>query len=105
MPLRRAAAGYLLGRVGREEQRKLARKLLGDPVLRVRWRVAQGLLAGRDKQAVPALIELLRLAPTTWLWKVEEPLVRLAGAATPSPLVTESVGPVRVKAVAAWADW
>ena len=105
LPLRRAAAGYVLGRVGTEEQRKLARKLLDDPILKVRLRVAKGLLAGRDKQAVPTLIELLRLAPNTWLWKVEEPLVQLAGTATPTPLVSESAGPIRARAVAAWADW
>ncbi len=106
LPLRRAAAAYVLGRVGTEAQRQQVRKLLNDPTLKVRLRAAQGLLAGRDKQAVPALIELLRVAPESLVWKVEEPLVRLAGGKSPTPLAVESPGPGgRAKAAVAWAAW
>src|SRR5262249_3219132 len=87
-PQRRGAAAFVLGRAGTEEQRKQVRKLLADPVLKVRLSAAQGLLAGRDREAVPALIGLLKSVPRGWLWKVEEQLLRLAGADAPSPLVS-----------------
>jgi HEAT repeat protein len=105
LPLRRAAAGYVLGRVGTEAERQAARKLLEDPVPKVRLRVALGLLAGRDRQAVPALIELLRVAPDSWRWKAEEQLVRLAGAHAPPQLASEALGPDRAKAIDAWKAW
>src|SRR5207247_2053936 len=63
VPSRRAAAGFVLGRSGDPEQRRAARRLLRDPDARVRWRAAQGLLAGRDRHAVPALIDLLAEGP------------------------------------------
>src|SRR5262245_28045761 len=62
-PARRAAAALAVGRSGTAEQRKKVQALLTDPDLRVRFRAAQGLLAARDRAAVPALIALLTDAP------------------------------------------
>jgi hypothetical protein len=62
-PERRAAAALVLGRSGTAEQRAAVRALLTDADARVRFRAAQGLLAGRDREALPALIALLTDGP------------------------------------------
>jgi hypothetical protein len=62
-PERRAAAALVLGRSGTAEQRDKARSLLSDAEPRVRFRAAQGLVAGHDKTAVPALIALVADGP------------------------------------------
>jgi hypothetical protein len=56
---RRAAAALIVGRSGTTQERDQVRPLLTDREARVRLRAAQGLLAARDKSAVPALIALL----------------------------------------------
>jgi hypothetical protein len=62
-PARRRAAACIVGRLGSSEQRAAVRRLLDDVDAEVRLRAAQGLLAGGDKTAVPALIDLLRGTP------------------------------------------
>src|SRR5262249_61049197 len=85
LPPRRAAAAYVLGRVGTREDCAAVRKLLHDPALKVRLRAAQGLLSARDRAAVPALIDLLDKAPDSWAGRVEDLLYRLAGDNAPQP--------------------
>jgi hypothetical protein len=84
-PARRAAAGYLLGRSTADEDREIARKLLGDKEAWVRFRTAEGLIAGRDKAAVPPLIDLAGGGPGEATWRAEEWLRRIAGDASPPP--------------------
>jgi HEAT repeat protein len=82
--LKRAAAGYVLGRSSDKAQRAAVRKLLADKEEIVRLRTAQGLLAANDKEAVPALIALLDSPIPDLLWQVEEQLLRIAGEEGPA---------------------
>jgi hypothetical protein len=102
---RRGAAAVVLGKVGGREHVETVRRLLRDPVLRVQFRAAQGLLAAQDKAAVPALIELLGTVPPAWLWQVDEQLARLAGGTPPVVPSTASSADYRKKAVTAWTSW
>ena len=77
-PARRAAAAFVLGQVGATEQVAKVKPLLDDPHPVVRLRAAQGMLAARDKAAVPCLVSLLQMAPLTYLSQIEETLTRLA---------------------------
>jgi hypothetical protein len=83
-PARRAAAGYVLGRAGDREHRAAAGKLLTDPDPRVRYRTAEGLLAGRERAAVLAFIDLVPEAPLDLAALAEEVLQRLAGDQSPT---------------------
>lgn len=105
LPARRSAAAYVIGRFGGPGQRELARRLLRDPDAKVRLRAARGLIAGRDKSAVPTLIALLgEGVPAAVGWQAEESLFRIAGEKGPAV----SFGPdpdSRKKAQDAWAGW
>jgi len=57
-PVRRLAAAELVIAAGTAEHRGAVRKLLNDPNPDVRLRVAVALARARDKEAVPALIDL-----------------------------------------------
>jgi len=52
-PAQRAAGAMLVGWAGGPEQRLAVKKLLQDSDGTVRFHAAQGILAGRDKAAVP----------------------------------------------------
>ncbi len=82
-PLRRAAAGFVLGQAG-PGQRDTAVRLLSDGDARVRFRSAVGLLRGREAAAVPTLISLLDGKSDSLAWRAEELLDRLAGDLAPS---------------------
>lgn len=101
--VRRGAAAYALGRL--PAQREATRGLLADPDLRVRFRAAQGLLAGRDRDAVPALIDLLRDGPADLVWRVESLLYQLAGEQAPSVPAGDGSPAARAKRRDAWAGW
>jgi hypothetical protein len=79
----RGAAGFVLGRSPDDGLRDAVRKLLADREPRVRFRAAQGLLAGQDKTAVPALIGLLLEPPGELAWQVEDILSRIGGEGQP----------------------
>src|SRR5262249_48184709 len=83
LPIKRAAAGYVLGRSADKDVRAAVKKLLADKDAFVRLRTAQGLLAGHDKEAVPVLIDLLVGQPPEVVWQVEDLLLRLAGEKGP----------------------
>jgi HEAT repeat protein len=103
---RRALSGCLLGRLGTREQRTDVRKLLKDPEPLVRLRVAQGLLAGNDKVAIPVLIALLDEAPSVvQAWQAEELLHWVAGDDAPKPTVGARKTDDRKKCRTAWQAW
>jgi HEAT repeat protein len=99
---RRAAAALAIGRSGSAEQRKDVRKLLADPDTKVRLRAAQGLLAGRDKDAIPTLIELLAKAEFASL--AEDLLGRIAGDKAPKVTLGET-DESRRQCREAWEAW
>ncbi len=76
-PARRAAAAHVLGRHASKVARDATTCLLTDADDTVRLQAAASLLLGREKVAVPALINLLRLPASEARWQVEELLARL----------------------------
>ncbi len=106
LPARRAASAYVLGRVGTAAQLEGVRRLLADASPAVRLRAALGLLAARDRAAVPPLIALLGELPPAAAWRVEDALSRLAGDEAPAGAAMVAAGPeARHKAVLAWQRW
>lgn len=103
--IRRAAGALVVGKSGNIEQRNAVRALLTDVVPRVRMRAAQGLLASRDRQAIPALIALVGDGPEALAWQAEEMLHRLAGEKAPSPELGSAQGDERRKCFEAWDAW
>jgi HEAT repeat protein len=106
LPARRAAAAHVLGHVGTAEDLGGVRKLLADASSAVQLRAAQGLLAARDKVAVPKLIALLGELPAASRWRVEEVLNRLAGEQAPADTTGAGLTPQgRQGMVQAWQKW
>ena len=103
-PSRRAACGLLAGRSRETEHRLAVHKLLQDVIPTVRLRAAQGLLAGRDKTAVPALIGLVGHAPACVANRAEETLFRMAGNAAPV-LSSSTSTSTQKRNEQAWAQW
>jgi hypothetical protein len=105
MALRRGAAAEALVRCGSVEARAAARPLLADRDPDVRLRVALALVTvARDREAVPALIDLLGELPQTQGWRAEEVLCRLAGDDAPK-LSLGSDEAARKACRDAWKDW
>jgi hypothetical protein len=103
-PVRRAAAALLLGRHGSAEQKAAVRKLLADADPTIRVRAAQGLLAGREKLAIPVLLALLGEAPVDVARQAEDLLQRAAADTAPADSLGES-REQRAKCRAAWETW
>jgi HEAT repeat protein len=101
--VKRAATAYVLGRRGDKEQTAKVRELLSDKDPNVRLRTGLALLAGRDKEAPPALIELLD-GPDDLRWRAEEALRRLAGDKAPAS-VSGDDAEARRKRRDRWAAW
>jgi hypothetical protein len=80
--LQRGMAGALLGRSSLPDVRATAIPLLADPELSVRYRTAEGLLAGRDRRGLPVLVALLT-APNELAEQAESLLQYVAGDNTP----------------------
>jgi HEAT repeats/PQQ-like domain len=90
LPLRRAAAGYVLGRSADMDLRARVKKLLADESALVRLRAAQALLYVGEKAAVPALIGLLTVPAPETVWQAEDLLLRIAGEEGPvAPVSTD----------------
>jgi HEAT repeat protein len=103
-PERRAAAAVAAGRYGTDEQRAAVRALLTDADARVRFRAAQGLLAARDKSAVPVLAGLLADAPPRPALQALDLLECLAGNLGPRvPLGDSDL--TRRRCRDAWENW
>jgi HEAT repeat protein len=100
---RRAAAAYTVAFAKDIEQRKQAVQLLRDESPIVRFRTVQGLLAARDPQGVPVLIDFLREGSPEITWRAEDVLLRLAG--DKGPITSLSTDDDRKKAYAEWSAW
>jgi hypothetical protein len=103
--VRRSAAAWVLGRSPEVEQRAAVKTLLNDPEATVRLRAAQGLIAGRERDAVPALVSLLGTAPVSIAWQAEELLCRLAGEQAPPVSIGSGADSDRAKSRDAWQVW
>jgi hypothetical protein len=103
--LRRAAAAWVVGRSADKEQRGLVRERLKDDDARVRLRAAQGLLAGKEGEALPALVALVGDAPPHLARQAEEVLFGVAREKAPSVSVGEGSEAERKKCREAWEAW
>jgi hypothetical protein len=104
LPLRRAAAVHALLRSATTEGRRPLRRFLADPDPEVRLEAGLALYDAHDRDAVPALIDLLAELPLERSRSVEDALLRLAGEEAPS------VGPgtdaaSRQRCRDGWAAW
>ena len=104
LPVKRAAAAYVLARKGDKDQLAAVRKRLTDADATVRWQAAAGLLAVHDRAAVPALTALLADGPFDTAWRAEEVLRRLAGDKAPAVWLSDSQESRR-QCADAWAAW
>jgi hypothetical protein len=104
-PLLRGVAAEAIGRgagaANRAEVRTLADK---DPDKTVRFRAAVGLIAGRDREGVAALLRLLPDSPADQTWMIEDVLVRVAGEKAPAVTLGDTPQS-RKKALDAWQGW
>src|SRR5262249_410526 len=102
---RRAAAARTVGRSTDTTQRAKVKDRLKDADPRVRFRAAQGLLAGKDNESIPALVALLTEGPAPMGGDVEDLLFGLAGEKSPDSYVGGASDAERKKARAAWEAW
>lgn len=104
LAIKRGAAGEALARAKATEHLPEVKKLLQDADPSVRLRVGLALVAHKDRDVLPVLIDTLAHLNPEQLWPVEEILVRLAGDKTPSvPLGTSEAS--RKAARDAWKTW
>jgi HEAT repeat protein len=103
-PACRAAAGLVLGRYGTTEQRTAVRSLLTDTSATVRFRTAQGLLALRDRAALPVLAALAADAPMPLAVRADELLAAVAAAQAPRVFPAEDTAG-RTACRNAWKAW
>ncbi|MBV9121974.1 MAG: HEAT repeat domain-containing protein, partial [Planctomycetes bacterium] len=104
VPVRRAAAALVLGQSGNPQQRTAVRALLAETDPQVRFYAARGLIAGRDKSGLPALLPLLTDAPPELALQAEDLLAGLAGKEAPRVGLGEDAGSRR-QCRAAWDRW
>lgn len=104
VPARRAAAAYVLGRLP-ASARPRVEPLLEDIDARVRFRAAQGLLAGKNKEAVPVFVALLGKGPEPLAYAAEEVLGRIAGEQSPQAWLGAGTAGERQKCREAWETW
>jgi hypothetical protein len=103
-PSKRAAAATVVGRSGTLAQRALVKRLLDDADAVVRFHAAQGLLAGRERSAVPALIALLPTGELALAERAEGLLLALADKGAPKALLDDSSA-ARQRCRDAWLTW
>ena len=104
-PAKRAAAALVAAHSSNMELRGQVRKVLhSDPVPKVRLRAAQGLLANRDKSAVPAVLPLLTDAPAAVAEDVHDLLGWVAGDKAPDAALGEDAA-ARKKCRESWEAW
>jgi len=111
LPIKRGAAAEALVRADvkkrlPEPDKHLPeiRKLLKDSEPTVRLRAGLALVSRKEKEALPALVELLNHLPPDQMWPVEEILIRLAGDKTP-PVSLGTAADSRQACHAAWSKW
>src|SRR5207248_1728290 len=76
-----------------------------DPDAQVRFRAAQGLIGGKDKTAVPALVELLGASSLGIRGQAESLLFRIAGESAPAICLCDGTYAARVTYRDAWSAW
>src|SRR5262249_16768188 len=81
-PARRAAAAFVAGGSKDPDLRQRVRRLLEDSDSKVRLRAAEGLIAGKDKVAVPTVISLLGETSPALNGKAEKLLFQIDGEST-----------------------
>jgi hypothetical protein len=101
---RRAGAAVVFGRSGTTEQRADVGALLLDPDPRVRFRAAQGLLAGHDRAGIPALVALIKDGPADLAYRSDELLSCAVGFHSPHIPYDEDAA-TRQNCHKAWAAW
>jgi HEAT repeat protein len=104
-PARRAAAGFVLGRLKNPAHKAAVARLLKDKDPGVRYRTAQALFAAKDREGVAALINLLGDAPTELANRVEALLLHIAGEKVPSIARGGDSAAERKQWRGAWARW
>jgi HEAT repeat protein len=104
LAVRRGAAALVLCRGKATAQVAKIRKLLEDKDKLVQFRAAQGLASLGEKDAIPALISLLKELPLEQAMDVEDFLYRVAGEKSPTEVVTAEAAS-RTKAAEAWTKW
>ena len=103
-PTRRGLAALVVGRYGTADEQAQVRRLLADKDLKVRFLAAEGLLAGRDKRAIPALIGVLEEGPIDLAWQADDWLRRVALDQSPDVSPGDSAAKRR-RSRAAWEAW
>jgi hypothetical protein len=103
--MRRGAAVWVLGRLPANQRPAEVRKVLADADARVRLRAAQGLIAGKERDAIPTLVALLADSPLPIAWAAEDLLCRIAGENTPTIALGTGQEAERARCRDAWADW
>ncbi|MBI1914558.1 MAG: HEAT repeat domain-containing protein [Planctomycetes bacterium] len=104
-PSRRAAAALVLGHSGTDALKDKVRGLLKTEAdAKVRLRAAQGLLAARDKNAVPVLLALVGDAPADVAREAHDLLGGVAGDKAPAESPADGAEG-RKKSKAAWDAW
>lgn len=103
-PISRAVAGAALARHPGNPARTEVLKLLVDPELEVRRRVAFAHAQAGGKEAVSTLINLLVEYDQAKAYPIEEFLCRLAGEEAPDTVWSKEPGK-RAKCRDAWASW
>ncbi len=104
VPARRAVAAMVLGRYGTPEQKEAVRNRLKDSDPRIRFRAAQGLVAAREKSAIPFLAAFLGEGPIDIARQAEELLARIAGDSAPKVGLVEDQA-ARRRCRSAWDSW
>jgi HEAT repeat protein len=102
VPARRLAAAEALA--SQPGQREAVKKLLADKEPEVRLRTALALAKAGEKEAVPALINMLPDVPADLTWQGEEYLSRLAGDKKPQAALGKD-DTAKQKYREAWAAW
>jgi hypothetical protein len=106
-PPRRAIAAEVLSRTAFASHKDALHKLLSDHEALVRFRVAQGLAYARQRDAVPALINVLPELPLDLAWQAEDFLFRMVetAALTPPSAAVGNDPATRLKSRDAWLAW
>jgi hypothetical protein len=103
-PARRAAAASVLGKLGGDYRKPVA-KLLTDTNSRVRFQAAHALVLGGDKDAVPPLISILADGPLAEAWQAEDLLCCIAGERKHPDGIGAGEGKDRSKYRKEWDAW
>lgn len=104
-PVRRGAGAFVVGRAGDAGLREKVFPLLADRDEDVRFRAIQGLLAARERRAIPPLIEFLRKGETERAYLAEDILIRLAGENTPVISAGTGSDKERARWHEEWSKW